>query len=351
MAPAGLGARAGRCISRMAKTLARVLLVVGVVLGHPGFASAHNQRAPVDVAVTSTPLIFDLTAPARTRFGELEWRGGIDIRSPNPEFGGISGLILGDDGTGLVAISDDGRWLTANLIYRDGRLTGLENVVMAPVLGAPGEILEGKHDVDSEGLGRAINGNILVSFERYHRIARYEFESARTPATATYLPLPDEADDFLDNKGLEAIGQFPGGSRLGERMLTIAERYLDGNGNHTGWLMGDGDPVRLQFERVEDFDITALTILPDGRLILLERAFSVLFGPAMRLRLVEQSELRAGQVIAGRELLRADSLKTIDNMEGLTNHVSKDGETILTLISDNNFRSFQRTLMMQFALR
>jgi len=40
----------------------------------------------------------------------------------------------------------------------------------------------------------------------------------------------------------------------------------------------------------------------------------------------------------------------IDNMEGLAVHRNAKGETILTLISDDNFSSFQRTLLLQFAL-
>ncbi len=335
----------------MRRTFAPLLLVLGIILGLPAIVSAHNQPRPVDVPVTSTPLIFDLAEPAETRFGDLEWRGGIEIRSPNEEFGGLSDLIIRENGTRLLAISDEGNWITANVTYRTGMLAGLENVRMAPILGAPGENISGKHEADSEGLGFATNGDILVAFERFHRIARYDFEASRFLARAAYIPIPEESTNFVDNKGLESIGQFPAGTPLGESILVIAERYLDDDGNHTGWLITGGDPVKLQFARVEDFDITAMTILPDGRLILLERAFSVLFGPAMRLRLIDQSELRANTVIVGRELLRANSHETIDNMEGLANHVSEDGETILTLLSDNNFRSFQRTLMMQFTLR
>jgi hypothetical protein len=337
--------------SSVRSTLLSALFFLGAVASISSFVSAHEEAPQGDVVVATRPVIFDLSEPAETLFGELEWRGGIEIRSPNGDLGGISGLIIRDNGTSLLGILDVGSWLTADLTYRTGILNGLENASLTPLLGAPGEKLFGKDATDSEGLGLANNGDILVSFERDHRIARYDFRESGAQARATYIAIPEESKNFTDNKGLESIGQFPTETPLGDKILTIAERYLDGDGNHTGWLIAEGDPVKLQFARVEDFDITALTILPDGRLILLERAFSLLFGPAMRLRLIEQSELRADQIIIGRELMRADTLKTIDNMEGLANHVSADGETILTLVSDNNFRSFQRTLLMQFALR
>jgi hypothetical protein len=37
-------------------------------------------------------------------------------------------------------------------------------------------------------------------------------------------------------------------------------------------------------------------------------------------------------------------------MEGLSVHRSPSGETVLTLISDDNFSPLQRTLLLQFTL-
>jgi hypothetical protein len=49
-------------------------------------------------------------------------------------------------------------------------------------------------------------------------------------------------------------------------------------------------------------------------------------------------------------LLEADHRYEIDNMEGLSVHRGAGGETILTMISDDNFSIIQRTLLLQFAL-
>ena len=49
-------------------------------------------------------------------------------------------------------------------------------------------------------------------------------------------------------------------------------------------------------------------------------------------------------------LFDADGSYNIDNMEGVAVHRNGDGATILTLISDDNFSFFQRTLLLQFAL-
>jgi hypothetical protein len=40
----------------------------------------------------------------------------------------------------------------------------------------------------------------------------------------------------------------------------------------------------------------------------------------------------------------------VDNFEGIAARRGPKGETLIYLISDNNFRSGQRTLLMMFAL-
>jgi hypothetical protein len=52
----------------------------------------------------------------------------------------------------------------------------------------------------------------------------------------------------------------------------------------------------------------------------------------------------------GEVLLAADRRYRIDNIEGMA--VSEDnGETLITLISDDNFNFFQATLLARFALK
>jgi hypothetical protein len=40
----------------------------------------------------------------------------------------------------------------------------------------------------------------------------------------------------------------------------------------------------------------------------------------------------------------------VDNMEALGVHRTPQGETVLTLLSDDNFSALQRTLLLQFTL-
>ena len=60
-------------------------------------------------------------------------------------------------------------------------------------------------------------------------------------------------------------------------------------------------------------------------------------------------EMKPGALVDGPTLFEADLGYEIDNMEGISVHKS-GGETVITLVSDDNFSFFQRTLLLQFTL-
>jgi hypothetical protein len=71
----------------------------------------------------------------------------------------------------------------------------------------------------------------------------------------------------------------------------------------------------------------------------------------MRIRHLAVGEIKPGARLEGRTLIQADSGFEIDNMEGIAVHRGSGGETIITLISDDNFNSLlQRNLLLQFTL-
>jgi hypothetical protein len=49
-------------------------------------------------------------------------------------------------------------------------------------------------------------------------------------------------------------------------------------------------------------------------------------------------------------VIEASNAHEIDNMEALAAHRNAAGETILTILSDDNFSKLQRTLLLRFAL-
>ncbi len=83
---------------------------------------------PISTAVTAMPIDFDRDSPDRKDFGKLIFRGGLNLFAKSRHFGGYSGLILDSSGTTLLAVSDAGTWLRANLDYDGRRPKGLSDV-------------------------------------------------------------------------------------------------------------------------------------------------------------------------------------------------------------------------------
>src|SRR5690606_13789967 len=93
---------------------------------------------------------------------------------------------------------------------------------------------------------------------------------------------------------------------------------------------------------------TDCAFLPDGDLLVLERGFAFLTF-TVQLRRIPAEAVQPGTVMEGDVLLRASGGE-IDNFEGLGVRTLPDGEIRVTLVSDNNFLGFQRTLLLDFAL-
>ena len=60
--------------------------------------------------------------------------------------------------------------------------------------------------------------------------------------------------------------------------------------------------------------------------------------------------LAPGVLLDGRSIFEADLGHEIDNLEGLDVHLDAEGNTVLTMVSDDNFSMIQRNLLLQFAL-
>lgn len=292
---------------------------------------------------------FDLRDPLRREFGELEFRGGIEISSTQQGFGGFSGLRVSLDGTRFVSISDRGRWLRGKINYQDTRPIRLSDLEMAPMLGADGQPLALQGWFDTESLAED-GGIFYVGIERVNQIVRFDYGKDGLLARGQAIAVPPEIKTLPYNKGLEALAFVPRDKPLGGTLIAISERGLDANGNILGFLIGGPSPGKFAFTRSNDFDITDAVITFDGDLLILERSFSLLRGAGMRIRRVPLTQVKPGAVIEGSVVFEADRNYQIDNMEGLSIHRGPAGETVLTLISDDNFSPLQRTILLQFTL-
>ncbi|HEY5795794.1 MAG TPA: esterase-like activity of phytase family protein [Bosea sp. (in: a-proteobacteria)] len=309
--------------------------------------SAETGR--ILVAVSARPITaFEPRNPDKARFGKLTFRGGLVLTGNHSRFGGFSGLGRGANGTDLVAVTDNGFWLTAKVASRGGRLAGLEQAELAPILGASGRPLNRSRYYDTESLC-ITEGVAYLGVERTHDVLRFDWASDGFMARARIVPVPREVKRLPNNRGLEAIGVVPAGQPLAGAIVAIAERSGSDDEPTLGFLLGGRQPGLFKVVRHDGFDITDLAFLPDGDLLLLERWYRPLRGVGMRIRRVAGASLKPGALLDGPYLIEADLGYEIDNMEGLCVHLEQ-GRTVLTLISDDNFSFLQRTVMLEFVL-
>ena len=334
-------------------------LVVSVALwSPPGMAQSKPDTRDAGIQtidVTAKPLAgFEKLLPSKTRFGRLEWRGGFVLTSSSANFGGWSGLAVDADGRGFVAVSDAGTWLTGQITYENARPTGIAMARQGPIQALGARSLKKNRDRDAEAVallaGTTSNGSLLISFEQNQRIGRFDVGTRGVSAPKSYLEMPVEMRRKKRSDGLEAMTVLRGGALKGS-VVAIAENVLDKAGRHTGWIWVRGKPQRFHLSDIGGFSITGTASLADGSLVVLERRFRWFEGVRMRLRLIPATDLVPGAALTGETLLEADMTREIDNMEAIAVHDGPRGESILTLMSDDNFNGYlQRTLLLQFSL-
>lgn len=340
---------------RLRRPLGAAIVGAGVAFGggKPSTADLVTGR----ITVEAKPLPgFDRVKTDERHFGKLTWRGGLVLTSPSPYFGGWSGLVLDLDGKGFFSISDAGLWMQGALTYDDkGAPSGMTSVRLGAIQSEAGAPLTRKKDSDSEGLalidGSAEKGSAYVSFERKHRIMRFDITPEGLSPARSSVPLPKSAHEMPSNGGFEAVAVMRDGPYKGH-LVAFSEELRDDEGNSTGWLWDEDDKPRKFFLTNDgDYDITDASPLPDGSLLVLERRYRFSEGVRIRLRRIRADQLQPGAVIDPDILIAAGGTREIDNMEGLATHIGPGGETIITMISDDNYNhAMQRTLLLQFAI-
>lgn len=320
------------------------------IAGLHGRAISAPLQDARGISVRATPIDrFSLRNPDLTRFGRLDFLGGLELSSSDERFGGWSALAVSPDGTRLTSVSDKGTWLTATLVMRGHSPVSLADAVLAPVLGPDGRPVAGTRRWDCESLA-IHDGTAWIGLERVNEVLRFAFGRDGLAARGTPIPVPPDVKRFSNNRGLEAIAVVPTGPYAGS-LIGVGERPFEGKeGPVSPGFFFNGPGGGFEIIRHDGFDITDAAFLPTGDLLLLERRFAWLSGVAMRIRRFDGKALRPGARLDGDPLITADMAMHIDNMEGLAIHVATDGSTVLTLISDDNFSVLQRTVLLRFRL-
>jgi hypothetical protein len=264
--------------------------------------------------------------------------GSFDWQMADTRFGGMSSIEMAEDGLAFTAMSDRGTLVTGR-IMRDaaGAITGVTDTAVLSLKGAGDAPLDPARN-DSEGLALTRDGTIFVSLEGPARVLRYDDPSG----SAVNLPTPDAFRAMQHNSSLEALAIDAQGwlYTLPERSGALdtpfpVYRFRDGTWDQPFSIPRDG----LYLMVAADFG-------PDGRFYLLERQFHGLLGFQSRVR---RFVLTADAVDAG-EVVLETATGQHGNLEGLSIWRDGDGQLRLTMVSDDNFRFFLRTSLVEYCI-
>ncbi|EBA08449.1 esterase-like activity of phytase family protein [Sagittula stellata] len=289
-----------------------------------GLTVAAGLALAIGWAMAATP------TPRMKYIGSLLWH------EREHHQGGFSGLEVSDDGAAFTTITDRGMILHGTFRRQaDGRLVGA-SVSSAQALRDPDGEAVIYAMADSEGLAEGPDGTAFVSFEGKHRVWAFP------PDGPTYsLSDPTTFPKMQNNSGFEALAIDDKG-----RLYTLPER----SGQLTRpFPVFRYDPQTGKWSqpfsvlRRGNFLPVGADFGPDGALYLLEREFT---GIAFRSR-VRRLTLQGDRVTHDETILATHAL-VHGNLEGISAWRDKTGAIRLTMVSDNNFNSFQRTEFVEY---
>lgn len=264
----------------------------------------------------------------------VSFAGGLQLlAAPTSPLHSLSDLKMTGDG-GFVTVSDAGDLVRGDIrLDAAGRLIGLDHFRSRRLTLEDGRAISDKQDGDAEGLVVTSSGDLLVSFERRHRIWNYGPLSA-LKTRPTPMRTPDFA--FTENDGMEGLAVAPNGWRVSgeaggvwncsaarctvvtappETPIPDSEYRitgLDRDPSSNGWFV-----VQRLYRAPIDMRSHVRRMAPDGTL-----------GPI---------------------LIELKLPGTTDNFEGVAAE-TRHGKTRLYILSDDNFNPAQRTLMLAFDL-
>jgi hypothetical protein len=115
------------------------------------------------------------------------------------------------------------------------------------------------------------------------------------------------------------------------------------------WLIKDGHSDPLSYLPRSGFSPSDAVALKNGDVLVLERRHSLPVRFSARLTLIKANQIRPGATLKGEEIVRLEPPMQTDNFEGIAVRETREG-TMIFMVSDDNYFTFQRTLLLQFLL-
>jgi hypothetical protein len=275
--------------------------------------------------------------------GAIAFAGGVALSADDAAFAGLSDLKLTNDGR-LFMVSDRGALVQAKLLLdAQGRLTGVTDVHLRPVVGMENQALSGEA-AKPEALAILPDGRLLVGFERQHRLWIYD-PAGNAPAWA-----PNPTRDLPADEGIEGVSV----SALPEKGPKPRFDYLVSTYGGALWRCAfDNVCGRAVIKGEEDaaFALTALDVFDreDDAYVAVYRAFDEVRGMRIRAKVLRQPFTRTGDLQV-EPLLELNNANTVGDVQGVAVDAARpDGSRRLYLLTDGGERG--RTLLLAFDVR
>lgn len=327
------------------------LCVLACLAGQPLWAKSPKQDI-VPLKMSLAPVALHANKPDVQSVGALHYMGGLHVTADSHLFGGLSGLALSGDGQTLVAVSDTGYWFIADLVEdENGRLTGLKDGIMADLLRPDGLAPQGRAQSDAEALSLDLKrGRAYVAFEGRHRVWSYAFDPAKNLRQLLRISSKtvDDAGALTaqpGNGGVESLFWYEGAG-----LFALSEELGDKAWGRVGWRLKPGPPIAFRYQAPLPYVPTDAAVLPDGRLVIVNRRASLFSGFSVKILLADMPALEAGGTLAGHVIAKLGGSKVHDNFEGVAARRDTQGRTVIYLVSDDNMNRLQRTLLLKFHL-
>ena len=331
----------------------KALLAVAflAIVAAPSPFDPHSAKLidgePIAIDATAIPVPEDYKG-----LGPLQPVSALRLTSKDVRFGGWSALEVNSNGE--FRLLSDRAFVLSGRFERNvrGAIEGIEDArigVLRDKDGGPALRKRG----DSEGLDRLRNGQHVVSFELEPRLQFYDFDLLGEAALPTDAPALAQVEKLASNAELEALTVLPDGA-----ILTGSERGFGGDDDAVLWRVpADAKPGNAPIEPLttlklpENFSLTELAAAPDGSVFSLFRSYLPILGARAqiwRYTLIEEDGKTRAE---GEKLAALQTPFPVDNYEGMTLVPSPDGSLRLFVISDDNYRVEQKTILLIFDVK
>jgi len=264
----------------------------------------------------------------------------LDYYFKSAKFAELSDLAYDSSTSTLYMVSDKGSFFTFRATFSDNNYK-LNQIAGYKLRSKKGKRLK-RWKRDSEGLALDSHKNLYISFEGKPKISLFTKKGQRVkniklPRILKRVRLRSK------NKSLEALAWHP---KYG--LITALEYSKVGDKKQDQTIYSTSGKIwRIKLEDIPNNAITALEVMDDGNLLILERAYNGIFGK-FEVNLVKLyiNSCQERTFCKKKLLLSIDNAKgwEVNNFEGLT----KVGKNRYLMISDDNDSLFASTILIYF---